>query len=225
MQRKGETTVKRFADGIYGGKREALKAAVEYRDSILAKDEPFDHQIWIRNRLRKNNRSGIPGVHRYEVVANPDSGSIREYWIAAWTDEHGATRQRKFSVARYGETEAKRLAIAEREYQLDRVCAINASKRGAEPPNHVNIWGSNQSEARRSRKGKRKSRVKNTRSSPTSQKDTHRKRGVDEKARVVEAVIDPEGNVRLLEPVELTSTRRALLTIFGEGRTRPRSER
>ena len=62
------------------------------------------------------------------------------YWIAAWTDEHGATRQRKFSVARYGEEEAKRLAIAEREYQLKRVCAINVAGRELQPLDKEGIW-------------------------------------------------------------------------------------
>lgn len=34
--------------------------------------------------------------------------------------------------------------------------------------------------------------------------------------RTVEAVIDEQGNVRLLEPVRLTTTRRALVTILEE---------
>ncbi len=35
--------------------------------------------------------------------------------------------------------------------------------------------------------------------------------------RTVEAVIDEQGNVRLLEPVHLQSTRRALVTILEDG--------
>ena len=34
--------------------------------------------------------------------------------------------------------------------------------------------------------------------------------------RTIEAVIDEQGNVRLLEPVQLSSARRALLTILEE---------
>ena len=225
MQRKGEIIVKRFSDGIYGGKREALKAAVDYRDSLLAQDQPFDHQIWIRTRLRKNNRSGIPGVHRYEVVDNPNTGNVREYWIAHWTDEHGATRQRKFSIARYGEEEAKLLAMAEREYQLHRVCTLNASRPEPERPDQEGIWEASESEARRARKGKRKSRAKNSRTHSTSRQNVHRKRGGNEKIQIVEAIIDRDGNVRLLEPVKLASNRHALVTIFTEGRMYPEPKR
>lgn len=209
LQRKGAAIVKRFSDGVYGGTREALKAAVEYRDSFLARDQPFNHQIWIRTRLRKNNKSGIPGVHRYEVTDSWGDGNVREYWIAAWTNEYGVTRQRKFSVARYGEEEAKLLAIAERDYQLRRVCAINAAARGAEPPDETEIWkGSGVEEGGDGeRKGDKKRRGHGD-SAP----------GRRERIRVIEATIDQHGNVKLLEPVKLTSTRRALVTILAEGR-------
>jgi hypothetical protein len=211
LQRKGAVLVKRFSDGVYGGKQEALRAAVEYRDSFLARDKPFDHHIWIRTRLRKNNKSGIPGVHRYEVMDNPDTGNVRVYWIAAWTNEHGVTRQRKFSVARYGEQEAKLLAIAERNYQLRRVCAINVAAREAVPPDQVRIWEASRVEERRDGEGKGKTRKRNV----------EYERGSEERIQVLEAIIDQQGNVTLLDPVELTSTRRALVTILAEGRGRP----
>jgi hypothetical protein len=202
LQRKGAIIVKRFSDGIYGGKRKALKAAVEYRDSFLARDKPFDHQIWIRTRLRKNNKSGIPGVLRYEIT-NARAGSVRTFWIAAWTNEHGVTRQRKFSVALYGEEEAKLLAIAERDYQLRRVVAINVAARDAASPDQAGIW-----ETSRVEESEGKIRTG----------DVDGKRGGSERIQVIEATIDQHGNVTLLEPVELTSTRRALVTILAEGR-------
>lgn len=223
--RKWKIVVKRFSDGVYGGKKEALKAAVEYRDSILAKDKPFDHQIWIRTRLRKNNKSGIPGVHRYEVVGNPDTGNVREYWVAAWTDEYGATRQRKFSVTRYGEKEAKRLAMAEREYQLERVCNINVARRVAEPPDQKGIWEEFRTEGARDHRGRVNLRPEDFRSPSRPFGGAGLKRGGNEKVRVVEATIDPDGTVKVLEQVKLTSTRRALVTIFAEGRGRSRAKR
>jgi hypothetical protein len=208
LQRKGAAIVKRFSDGIYGGKREALKAAVEYRDSFLARDKPFDHQIWIRTRLRKNNKSGIPGVLRYEIPRRSDPQNPREYWIATWTNEHGVTRQRKFSIERYGEEEAKLLAIAERDYQLRRVCAKNAAAAEVAPPGQARIW--------------KKSGVKEDPEGTGQRKTRKRKagngRGGDERVQVVEATIDKKGKVKLLSPVELTSARRALVTIFAEDR-------
>jgi hypothetical protein len=214
LQRKGAVIVKRFSDGIYGGKREALKAAVEYRDSFLARDKPFDHQIWIRTRVRKNNKSGIPGVLRYEMPRSSDAQNPRVYWIATWTNEHGATRQRKFSIDRYGEEEAKLLAIAERDYQLRRVCAKNAAAPEVVPPGQARIW--------------KKSRVKEDPEGTGEGKTRKRKagngRGGDERVQIVEATIDKRGRVKLLESVKLTSARRALVTILAEDRDHARPE-
>jgi hypothetical protein len=207
--------VKRFSDGVYGGKREALKAAVEYRNSFLSRDKPFDYQIWVRTRLRKNNTSGIPGVLRYEVPRDSDAESVRVYWIAAWTDEHGATRQRKFSIARYGEEEAKLLAVAERDYQLKRVCAVNAAARRAAPPDQEKIWDASKVEEGSDGKGEGKNRPRNA----------NHERGALQRIQVIEATIDQHGNVTLLEPVELKSPRRALVTILAEGREVPRTRR
>jgi hypothetical protein len=225
LQRKGAVIVKRFSDGMYGGKREALKAAVEYRDSFLARDKPFDHQVWIRSRLRKNNKSGIPGVRRHEVVDNPNTGKVRVFWSATWTNEHGATRQRKFSVALYGEEEAKVLAIAEREYQLNRVCAINAAGREAEPPREAGIWEASQAEETRERGHERKIRTRSNRRSSKPPPDVDYERGGEDGIRTIEAAIDQHGNVRLLEQVEFTSTRRALVTILPEAPVSPRTKR
>ncbi|MEW6141313.1 MAG: AP2/ERF family transcription factor [Thermodesulfobacteriota bacterium] len=207
LQRKGAIIVKRFSDGVYGGKRKALEAAVAYRDSFLARDRPVDHQIWIRTRLRKNNTSGIPGVGRYEVRDNPNSRSVRAFWLASWTDEHGASRKRKFSVAVYGEEEAKLLAIAERNYQLRRVCAINAAARHADPPDQEGIWNASGVVEGSDGEGNGKR---------TDRED--RRRSSEERIQVVEATIDKRGKVKLLKPVELTSPRRAIVTIFAEGR-------
>jgi hypothetical protein len=225
LQRKGESIVKQFSDGIYGGKRESLKAAVQYRDDLLAQDEPFDHQIWIRTRLRKNNRSGIPGVHRYEVIDNRDTENVRVYWIAAWTNEHGVTRQRKFSVARYGESEAKRLAIAEREYQLNRVCAINAADREFRYPDQARIWEATKAQVAPDRRGQGKTRTGKARLPSRTHQDVDYERGGQAGIRTIEATIDEHGNVRLLEPVKLTSTRRALVTILPEAPVHPRGKR
>jgi hypothetical protein len=128
LQRKGEITIKMFSDGVYGGKRKALKAAVEFRRALLNQYSPVEHQLWVRTRLRRNNTSGIPGVGRYEVLANPNTGRREAFWLASWINENGASRKRKFYVSCYGEREAKLLAIAERERQLNRVCAINCAQ-------------------------------------------------------------------------------------------------
>lgn len=126
LQRHNDIVVKTFSDSIHGGKRKALKATVEYRDELLRRHSPYAHAIWVRTRLRRNNTSGIPGVGRYEECTNPNTGNTREFWLASWVNEHGASRKRKFTVSCYGERQAKRLAVAERERQLNRVCATKS---------------------------------------------------------------------------------------------------
>jgi hypothetical protein len=126
LQRHNDIVVKTFSDSIHGGKRKALKATVEYRDELLRRHSPYAHAIWVRTRLRRNNTSGIPGVGRYEECTNPNTGNTREFWLASWVNEYGASRKRKFTVSCYGERQAKRLAVAERERQLNRVCATQS---------------------------------------------------------------------------------------------------
>lgn len=120
--------LKTFSDSVYGGKRKALNAAVEYRDALLLQHSPFEHQIWVRTRLRKNNTSGIVGVARYERSAKASAGRAQGFWLASWVNENGASRKRKFSASLHGESQAKRLAIGERERQLKLVCAIKAGR-------------------------------------------------------------------------------------------------
>ena len=128
LQRWNGITVKTFSDSVHSGKRKALKAALEYRNALLLQHSTFKHHVWVRTRLRKNNTSGIPGVGRYEVVANPRTGRLQVFWLAFWADEHGVRRQRKFYVSSYGERRAKRLAIAERRRQLNRVGAFKCAQ-------------------------------------------------------------------------------------------------
>jgi hypothetical protein len=127
VQRHNDIAVKTFSDTIYGGKRKALKAAEAYRDELLRRYSPYAHAIWVRTRLRRNNTSGIPGVGRYAQLNNPKTGSVRVFWLASWVNEQGDGRKRKFAVSYYGERQAKRLAVAERERQLNLVCATKSA--------------------------------------------------------------------------------------------------
>lgn len=128
VQRGNRIVMKMFTDSVFGGKRKALQAATTFHAQLLAEVPEYEYQVWIRTRLRRNNTSGIPGVSRHDRIDNPNTGRRVVFWLASWTDEHGTGRKRKFSVLRHGEREAKRLAIAERERQLKRVCAIKSGQ-------------------------------------------------------------------------------------------------
>ena len=72
VQRNNQITMKMFSDSVYGGKRKALQAAIAFRTQLLGEmASHYEHQIWRRSVLRRNNTSGIPGVARYENTCQP----------------------------------------------------------------------------------------------------------------------------------------------------------
>lgn len=121
VQRKKRIVAKMFSDNVFGGKQNALSAAVAYRDALIMAASPAKHNQWWRTIVRRNNTSGIPGVGLYK---RPDGS---EKWVAYWADEKGIRRSRTFLVKTYGETQAKQLAIEERQRQLKRIFDIKAA--------------------------------------------------------------------------------------------------
>lgn len=128
VQRNTIIVNKMFTDHVWGGKRKALQAAEDFRAGLLAQVPQYDYYLHIRSTVRRNNKSGMAGVGRYESIDNPRTGRKSIFWLASWTDEQGVRHRRKFSVLRYGERKAKQLAIAERERRLKEVCEIKCAE-------------------------------------------------------------------------------------------------
>lgn len=104
---RGCQYAKFFSDKKYGGKQEALAAAERYFDE-LDEQMPLDSQV---GRMSVRNRSGVVGVSRTKSVSR---GHYYEYWQARW----GSGNQRKsakFSIHKYGEEQARELAIKARQ--------------------------------------------------------------------------------------------------------------
>jgi len=110
LQRRGVKYAKYFGDRLHGGPAVALKAARRWRDQLLVQIESSE-QARICTRSARN-RSGVVGVSKVTVVSN---GSSYEFWQATWSPETGRRRCVKFSIRRYGEKEAFRLAVVARE--------------------------------------------------------------------------------------------------------------
>ena len=127
VQRNSNIARKMFSDGVYGGKRKALQAAISFHAQLLAGVPQYEYQIRLRSIIRRNNTSGIPGVSRHEQIDNPNTGRRVVFWLASWIDEQGVGRKRKFSVLLYGERKAKQLAVVERERRLKEVCAAKCT--------------------------------------------------------------------------------------------------
>jgi hypothetical protein len=106
--RRGDLQSKRFYDGTYGGSKQALAAARTWRDNALAQMGVFTHREFCEQR-RSNNTSGVPGVHFLRPTRQPAG-----IWQARIKVRGGRKMHRTFSVRRFGEQEAFRLAVATR---------------------------------------------------------------------------------------------------------------
>lgn len=74
-----------------------------------------------RNHSRLvTNTSGITGVYKRNRVIR---GNVYSVWIAAWKSEDGKSKSKDFSCNKYGEEQAKQLAI---NYRNQRIEELNA---------------------------------------------------------------------------------------------------
>ncbi len=117
LSRRREMFVKHFTDGVYGGKRKALAAAIAYRDHIIARYPPLTLKEFC-SVIKHNNRSGISGVCHYASSEPRQDGELRWYWVASWSPEPRKTKQIKFSVDKYGEEGAFQRAVRARKNAL-----------------------------------------------------------------------------------------------------------
>jgi hypothetical protein len=102
-----------FPDKKHGGRERALAAAqAHYRKLREKLGIPRRRsRRWWAETVRRRGRSGICGVQRVIVR---QSKPWRKYWRATWSPELGVVRKKQFSIRRYGEEKAKRLAIRAR---------------------------------------------------------------------------------------------------------------
>ena len=100
---------KYFADASYGSPEAARRAA----ERFASRNKDLHRELLALRRrfeVRRNSRSGIPGVSRYE-----GDGRHGPFWLAYWDDQHGRRASRRFSIQRLGEEKALALAVKARE--------------------------------------------------------------------------------------------------------------
>ncbi|MGB0990899.1 MAG: hypothetical protein ACPG32_00345 [Akkermansiaceae bacterium] len=108
LQRRGVKYAKFFADRTHGHPERALLAARRWRDSLIAR---LADQARICERSARNN-SGVVGVSKITVVAA--NGNSYQFWQATWSPAPGQRRCVKFSIKRYGDSQAFQLAVEAR---------------------------------------------------------------------------------------------------------------
>lgn len=115
LKRGGVLLHKTFFFSMNGGREAALVRAQAWRDEMVRTHLPSSRRQTAEIR-RRNNKSGIPGV-----VCRVDAQGAPTGWIAQTYLGPGNYVSKFFRVGRFGAAEAKRLAIAERQKQLQQM--------------------------------------------------------------------------------------------------------
>lgn len=119
--RNGKTYSKLFSDLKCGGKKKAQTAAREYRDSLhedLAKipAKPRSRRIVFRD---SRNTTGVLGVCR--TAKKGPNGKTNECYSVSWRPEPGVQKCTSFSIRKYGEKKAFKLAVELRKQKLKEI--------------------------------------------------------------------------------------------------------
>lgn len=116
--RQKVTYAKTFTFNVYGGKEAALAHAQAWRDETAKTHPPVPRQAEA-DKIRRNNKSGVVGV----VALRNAQGKVTG-WVAQTYLGPGNHVSKYFSFSRYGEDDAKRRAIAERQKQLGQMAGL-----------------------------------------------------------------------------------------------------
>jgi hypothetical protein len=112
LQRRGIKYAKFFSDSSYDSSRKSLANARAFRDQLVNElEEQARNQARICTRSTRNS-SGVVGVSKISI--NAANGATYQFWQATWSPEPGKRCCVKFSIKRYGETEAFELAVQAR---------------------------------------------------------------------------------------------------------------
>ncbi len=124
-----KTYSKFFSDGKYGGKEGALKMAREYRDALTEElgEIPTDPRPRRIVSSDSRNVTGVLGVTR--LSKKTANGGVSEFYSVTWRPEPGVQKCCSFSIRKYGEKEAFRLAVKLRKNQMAEILGKEPVKR------------------------------------------------------------------------------------------------
>lgn len=110
VYKHGKTYSRLFSDRKSGGKEKAYKAAVAYRkelqEEIAALPESAPRRRLIHSN--KNNVTGVVGISR--TYKRDKNGRKHEVYAVSWNPEPGVPRGTSFSIKKYGEDKAFKMA-------------------------------------------------------------------------------------------------------------------
>ena len=110
VYRHGKTYSRLFSDRKCGGKEEAYQQSVEYRKKLEAKVDAMPESAPRRRLIRhnKNNSSGVVGISR--TFKRDRRGIKHEVYAISWNPEPGTPRGTSYSIKKYGEDTAFKMA-------------------------------------------------------------------------------------------------------------------
>ena len=123
--KNARTYSKLFSDGKWNNRDEALGAAREYRESLNGRLEkipvtPRGRRVVFRD---SRNTTGVLGVSR--SAKRTPAGILSESFAVTWRPEPGMQKCTSFSINKYGEERAFRLAVA---FRLKKLREIHGNK-------------------------------------------------------------------------------------------------
>ena len=116
--RNGKTYSKLFSDRKCGGKGKAQRMAREYRDQLIQELS----EIPKKKRQRRvvvsdsRNQTGELGVSRTTKIG--PNGTKHECYSVSWRPEPGVQKCTSFSIKKYGEKKAFKMAVDHRRQKM-----------------------------------------------------------------------------------------------------------
>jgi len=123
--RNGKTYSKLFSDRKCGGKGKAQKLAKTYRDELFAEIENIPKRTRQRRIVLSDSRNttGELGVSRTTKLT--PNGTKHECYSVSWRPEPGVQKCTSFSINKYGEKKAFKLAVEHRRKMMREVHGPN----------------------------------------------------------------------------------------------------
>ncbi len=114
VYRDGTTHSRLFSDRRHGGRDGAFEAAVAHRETLVATVADLPAAPPVRRLIPANrlNQTGVTGISR--TVKRDRRGVEHEVYAVSWAPTPGTARSTSFSIKRYGEDTAFRLACERR---------------------------------------------------------------------------------------------------------------
>lgn len=119
--RNGKTYSKLFSDKKCEGKRKALLEAREYRNDLASALEKIPQKPRGRRIVYRDSRNttGVLGVCR--TAKTGINGNLIECYSVSWRPEPGIQKCTSFSIRKYGEKKAFKLAVAHRRKMMKEI--------------------------------------------------------------------------------------------------------